>query len=556
MSSSEEADSSKVVPFRPPAEEAVLSDEERARRLEAEVHRLARLSTVEWRFYASREDHAQRYGVKPAELIKLVETVIKENEKKALKVKAEDQQREQRAEKQRASEQREGDRKRREQEREQERADKEAAKKDREKEKAFAALIKLPKAEHEKRLIELAKRLDEDIELLKAEFEDFVGSEETSDPGDIEPWPEPVNTQALLSEVMAQFRRYVIVHSDAGRVAAVLWIFFAWVHDDIAVHSPYLVLTSAEGDTGKTTACDVIQYLTPRAYKAAELTGPNLYRFVDHLHPTLIIDDADKLFPRKPDLVHIVNVAWTRGTKIPRQDHGRTRWFDPFCPKLIAGVDVQLVKTTATRTIRVKLLPKLPHEKVETFRHVDDDDFITLRRKLMRWAADNAAVLKEARPVIPPGFKNRLQMNWELLLAIADLASGDWPKLARTAAIKLARERHEPSENRRMLIAFRDLISTRGSTLGSAEAQKLLTADPTSEWADFRGHGPITQRQIAILLDPYDIHPVYIHRGRKTERGYRAEQFAQAFKHFLAEIPARKRATVRTERKKPKKSRK
>ncbi len=116
------------------------------------------------------------------------------------------------------------------------------------------------------------------------------------------------------------------------------------------------------------------------------------------MHPTLIVDDADKLLERKPDLVHIINVSWTRGTKIPRQDHGITRWFDPFCPKVISGVNVQLPKTTATRKITVKLLPKLPGEKVDDFRHVDDSDFITLRRKLVRWAADNHAALKEARP--------------------------------------------------------------------------------------------------------------------------------------------------------------
>ena len=95
---------------------------------------------------------------------------------------------------------------------------------------------------------------------------------------------------------------------------------------------------------------------------------------------------------------------------------------------------MQLPKTTATRKISVKLLRKPPHEKVDDFRHADDGDFITLRRKLVRWAADNLAAFKEVRPVMPPGFDNRLRMNWELQFAIADLAGGDWPKLARRAA--------------------------------------------------------------------------------------------------------------------------
>jgi hypothetical protein len=295
--------------------------------------------------------------------------------------------------------------------------------------------------------------------------------------------------------------------------------------------------------------------MTPRSYIAAELTGPNLFRFVDHQHPTLIVDDADRLLERKPDLVHVINVSWTRDTaKIPRQDHGVTRWFDTFCPKIISGVNVKLPKTTATRKIHIQLLPKLPHEKVEDFRHTDDDDFLALRRKLLRWTADNALTLKKARPAVPPGFNNRLRMNWALLLAIADLAGGDWPKSARRAATKLTRERREPSEGKRLLTSFRHLFAAHGPVLASAEVQRLLTADPTGEWVDFRGHGrPITQREIALLLDPYDIHPAVVYpSGRKAVRGYKIEQFAQAFLHFL-ETPGNNRSTVCRPRRKPRK---
>jgi hypothetical protein len=296
--------------------------------------------------------------------------------------------------------------------------------------------------------------------------------------------------------------------------------------------------------------CGVLKFLTPRAYAAAELTGPNLYRFVDHLKPTLIIDDADRLFERKPDLVHIVNVSWTRGTKIPRQDHGTTRWFDPFCPKVVAGVGILLPKTTKTRTITVKLLPKLPHEKVDAFGHVDGDDFVTLRRKFARFTIDHVAALKEANPAVP-GFNNRARMNWKMLVAIADLAGGDWPKKARAAAAKLTRERREPSEGKRFLEAFYQLFASHGWMLTSAEVQRLLTADPNSEWADYHGHGPITVRQIALILDAYDIHPEVIHPyGRKAERGYRAERFEKPFRHYLGKALPPNRTTVRKPRQK------
>jgi putative DNA primase/helicase len=532
----------RVVAF--PASE--ITPEERARRLKIEVERLARLPTVEWRFYASLEDHVQQFGVTTDQMRELVEAVLKEKQKTEREAKAEEDRRKQRIEKQRANEQREEDRKRREQDRAQERADKEAAKKEREKEKAFAALIKLPKAEHGKRLIELARRLDEDIELLKDEFKEFADSEEEEpDIGDVELWPDPVDTKALLNELMTQLKRYVVVHDDAS-VAIVLWVMFAWVHN-IAVHSPYLVFVSAEGDCGKTTACDVVKFLSPRGHSGTELTAASIYRFVDRVRPTLIIDDADTLFKRKPDLVTIVNAAWTRGTKIPRQGSGGlTYWFDPFSPKVIAGVKLALLRTTMTRTISVKIVPKLPEEKVEDFDHVDDDTFLTLRRKLTRWAADNVEALKGARPVLPPGFTNRLRMNWLLQLAIADLAGGDWPKLARRAAIRLARERREPSVGIRGLEMFRVLFATHGTEITSADVQRWFAADQDDEWAEFNGPGrPITKRQIALLIADYGINPGVIHpRGSKADRGYKEEWFADAFARYLKLTP-RKRTTVR-----------
>jgi hypothetical protein len=170
--------------------------------------------------------------------------------------------------------------------------------------------------------------------------------------------------------------------------------------------------------------------------------------------------------------------------------------------------------------------------------------FVILRRKFARWAADNAAALKNASPVMT-GFNNRGRMNWKLLLGIAELAGGDWIKRGRVAALKLSRQRREPSEGNRLLAAFHHLFMVHGPELTSNEVQTLLTADEDSEWADFHGHGPISKRQIALLLDPFDIHPDSIHPQGKTARGYKAEWFATAFKHFLGETPPPNRATVR-----------
>jgi hypothetical protein len=119
-------------------------------------------------------------------------------------------------------------------------------------------------------------------------------------------------------------RRYVVVH-EHGAVAIVLWVIFARVHD-IAVHSPLLVLDSAEGDSWKTTTADVVQFLSPRAHSGAEPTGVTIYRFVDRVHPTLIIDDADKLLKRKPDLRRTSSMQVGPATRKSRaKDYAVTR---------------------------------------------------------------------------------------------------------------------------------------------------------------------------------------------------------------------------------------
>jgi hypothetical protein len=319
------------------------ADKERARRLRVEVERLARMSPSEWMYYCELDGYVEKYGITKAVFKQMVEAVIKENEKKA----REDRGESQRTEKQKSTAKRESEREQKRKEREEERktreAERKADRKEADKQRTFEMTIRLPSILHDGKLKELAKRIDEDVEILRVEFRAFAEEGRSEIVGD-DPWPDPVDTKALLADVMAQQQRYMIV-GDEQRLAMTLWAAFAWLHKDIAVHSPMLVFKSAEIDSGKTTACGVMKFLTPRAYSAGEMSGPSLYRFVDRVHPTLIIDNADKLLQRKPDLAQIINLSWTRGTPIPRVGpHGDTVGFDPFCPKVIAGTDLAITQ--------------------------------------------------------------------------------------------------------------------------------------------------------------------------------------------------------------------
>src|SRR5262249_50763489 len=162
----------------------------------------------------------------------------------------------------------------------------------------------------------------------------------------------------------------------------------------------------------------------------------------------------------------------------PRTVNGEVVEYDPFCPKILNGVDVlaALPKATQTRCITAQMWPKLPNEEAINFKFAGRDErFAELRRKLARFAADHMVKLAATNPPMPASFNNRLQMNWEMLLAIADLAGGKWPKRARAAAIALSNEREKLSMGKRLLRAFQTMFAQHG-VLNAKGGGRLLTS--------------------------------------------------------------------------------
>jgi putative DNA primase/helicase len=490
---------------------AEVPPEEIVRRQHAEAERLARLAPGEYLLWI--DGRAAQLGVPRATLEAAVKAIIAQREKDKRERKAEA-------------------------ERERRRDERAAAAKKQKKERAFKTLDALPEAEQEKRLDELARSLDEDPATVREEFAASPLPPVDSGP---ELWPEAVAAAQLLDDLAKLIRRYVVIRIEE-LTAAVLFDAMCWIHNAVVTHSPVLGVTSPDPDSGKTTLLGVLGLLVPRPFRSAELTGAAAFRLIDREHPTMIIDEADDIFLRKKDLVHIINASWTRGTPIPRSLPGQAGvyCYDVFCPKIIGLKGMKVPGTTASRFITIKMLPRLPEEAIEDFPFVDNPEFVEIRRKLARWAADNAVALGDARPEQPPGFHNRLAANWRLLFAIADHAGGDWPKRARQAAVKLSRQNAEPSQGRRLLAAVSEIIAN-SDVISSEELVKQLAADPTAEWCEFdRGRTPITQRQLAALLRDYEIFPKVIHPTKRADdspRGYRRSDFADAFARFLPRDP-------------------
>jgi hypothetical protein len=349
-----------------------------------------------------------------------------------------------------------------------------------------------------------------------------------------EPAPSPVDGNALLTSVSGRIRRHIVATSEII-TAATLWVGFAWTHDAYA-HSPLLLATSKEPNSGKTTLIELLKLLVPRGLSAVDMTGPTLFRFIEKFNPTFVLDEADTLFRENEQLRSLFNSGWTRGSGVPRinPDTLEPEVFSTFAPKIIGMKGRKLPDTILGRAIVLEMERKLPGDVAEDFEHLDDAELRMLRGQFARWAADNMKSLRRARPAVPEGFYNRVACNWRPLLAVADLAGGDWPRLVREAAEALTGK--EPGTvYAETLAAIRTILGD-NERMFSEDLAKELHAIEGGPWAEWGRSGkPISQNALARLLKP--ITPEQIRIGYESKKGYERHQFRDVFDRYLPPAP-------------------
>jgi hypothetical protein len=347
----------------------------------------------------------------------------------------------------------------------------------------------------------------------------------------VEAWPEAVDGNALIRDIMRRLQHHVVL-TPAQALTVALWIMMAWTHAGAAIYSPILMTTSAEADSGKTTLLNLVGFLAPRSLSTVETTGAVLFRSIEKWSPTIIVDEADTMLVDNEPLRAIINSGWTRGSGVLRcgGDSNDPRLFSTFCPKAIGLKGRKMPDTTLSRCIIINLKRKKPSDRVE------DAELANLRQQAQRWTRNNVATLETAVPELPAGFHNRLGDNWRLMLAIADLAGGEWADRARQAATAIARVvAADMSIGIKLLADTKDIFAiTAVDRLPSLKLVEALGEIEGHPWADWKGGKLITQNALARLLEPFGIRPGSIRlEDNRVLRGYQLSHFQDAFERYL-----------------------
>ena len=364
-----------------------------------------------------------------------------------------------------------------------------------------------------------------------------------------------------LDAVAAVIRRFIFPPSDEALHAVVLFVAHTYAVD-AADCSPYLHVTSAERRSGKTTMMEVLGELVAHPFPAASASAAAIYRGLntEGIRRTLLLDEADAVFSRGPAsesaeaLRQVLNAGTRRGSArvLRSNERGGSESFDVFGPKVLSGIG-ELPDTLADRSIRIRMKRKTRTEPVERARYRDVQAAAsTVRPVVAEWAESVAEAAGTARPHLPNVLSDRMQDAWEPLIALADLAGGEWPDRARRAATALWGDGDTDEDSGSLAVRLlRDCHSAFGADerLATLDLLSRLTEVEDAPWSSLDGSG-LTGSSLSRLLKRYEIRPVKMRVQGYNEpvRGYRRAAFVDPWERWcdIAPTPPETRNTGNT----------
>jgi uncharacterized protein DUF3631 len=262
------------------------------------------------------------------------------------------------------------------------------------------------------------------------------------------------------------------------------------------------------------------------------------------------------------------NLGFTRGNKVSRCVGQNTNFdiqeFDPFCPKVLCGIGRCLPDTVADRALSIELVRQSIEEKAERFRVRDARELVAdIRAELQSWAEQPGLIdkLKAARPQTPAEIRDRQEEICEPLIAIADLAGGNWPEIGRAALVSLCAQEEDASTGVRLLGDIKNVFDEAGTDRLTTRSiiEGIVAIEDDHPWAFWFEDALRTDKlkaaaaKLARRLKGYKVKPCKIRLGDETAQGYYRADFQNAWKRYLPALapPSRINGTNGTNGTKP-----
>jgi len=345
---------------------------------------------------------------------------------------------------------------------------------------------------------------------------------------------------ALLDELHTAFGKYVIFPSPEAHDAVVAYV--AATHAAPAwEHATRLAILSPEKRCGKSRLLDVIEATCHDPLITVNISPAALVRSIGEDPPTLLLDEADTVFGKKAadnneDLRGILNAGHQRNRPYIRWDATvrAPEKCATFSMAVLAGIG-DLPDTIMDRSVIVRMRRRTGGETVSPFRSRRDGPALkALRNRLSEWVRGQRVNLEGTYPDMP--VEDRAADTWEPLVAVADLAGGEWPTRIRNACKRMTEDATaddaESSLGLRLLADLRAVFGD-ATALHTKTVLDRLHALEDAPWGDLFGR-QITSHDLSKRLKPYGVAPTDVREpGSPNRKGYRRDTLYEAWSRYL-----------------------
>jgi hypothetical protein len=345
--------------------------------------------------------------------------------------------------------------------------------------------------------------------------------------------------ELVLNAVYDFLGRFISYPNEHARVAHALWI----VHTHMMESwdsTPRLAFLSAEPASGKTRALEITELLVPNPVATVHVSPAYLFRKIGSEEgATILYDEIDTVFgPRakdNEDIRGLLNAGHRRGATtgrcVMRGNQACLEELPAYAAVALAGIG-WLPDTILSRSVIIRMRRRHAGEKVEPFRRrIHENDGWRVRDMVAALAKSVSNAV--SWPELPHQIVDRDADVWEPLIAVADLAGGEWPRRARQAGVLLIADAKEaePSLGIRLL---NDLQSAFGAAaeMSSKLLLQALYDIEESPWANLKGK-PLDERGLAHRLRQYGVRSKSVRIGSSTPKGYVRADLMDVWARYL-----------------------
>ena len=329
---------------------------------------------------------------------------------------------------------------------------------------------------------------------------------------------------------------YMVFSDPQFAFIGALWAFGTWIYQAWDVY-PYLLITAATKQSGKTRFAELLSMLSCRGKQFSAMTPAVLFRTIGQYYDdgvTVFFDEAEELSSESSPIRPMLNVGYRRGQTIPRVVGGEVVEFPVYCPKAFILIG-DTYDTLRDRAIRIELHRGTPRKQF------DWSDGVNEAKNIVAPFGQ-----KETRELIRESVATRVDVAfleggreaelWTPILSLCELIApervADVQRVAadlagtkthdKTHHRKLAQAEEDATKDTYAVRALRDLAAVIGDTpsLCNSDAVARMRAIPTSPWRTFRDDDGLTVILLANLVNTF-VRPAVVKVRGKAIRAYR-----------------------------------